>query len=101
MLRIKATTIGMMVAVAALIFIATGCTTSNPLSPTDTSNDPKLSPGSEAILTGAEIDRDLVDDDLMTGEALNKIRPDFMEMPEDGPILPDPGDRLTDFELIE
>jgi len=101
MLRTKAIAIGMMVAVAAFILIAAGCTTSNPISPVETGNDPALTPGEEAILSGDQIDSGLLDEDIMTGQAFNKIRPEYIVYPEDGPTLLDFGERLNDFEVFD
>jgi hypothetical protein len=71
--------LGMMVALAALVFVVTGCT-SNPLSPAiDNTGGESNSPGTEAMLSEAEIDGDLINDDIMTGGSMEKERPDIVE----------------------
>lgn len=105
MKRKTAAIIGMMIAMAALILLVTGCSTSNPISPsaTDNSDGKSFSPGTEAILSEPEIDGDLTDDDIMTGHAFDKPRPDFNEKDEDEPVNPEiqPDIPADDAEFLE
>lgn len=93
MKRNTAAIIGMMIVTAALILLVTGCSTSNPVSPTtaDTGDGKSFSPGTEAILSEPEINSDLIDDDIMTGHNFDKPRPDFEEKEGEEPMPPDTG----------
>jgi hypothetical protein len=91
MKRNKGAIIGMMIAMAALILLITGCSSSNPVSPTatDNSDGKSFSPGAEAILSEPEIDGDLIDDDIVTGNNFAKPRPDITDRERDQPYNPD------------
>lgn len=100
MKRKQTAIIGIMV-VLALILVVSGCTSSNPVSPaiSDTENDRHYSPGSEAILIEPVINSDLLDDEIMVGEAAEKLLPGITEYPMDDPPVINPGDRVPDVDF--
>jgi hypothetical protein len=98
MSRNKGATIGILVAIAAIILFVIGCSSSNPVSPavTDTENGKDFSPGSEAIMSEPVIDGDLLNDDEFVGVVFDKSTPEIVQFPRDEPLVPDPGDVASD-----
>lgn len=92
---------GMMIFTGAVILLITGCTAENPVSPAIEGGDSHYSPGTEAILIQTEISGDMIGDDLMTIESMEKLTPEIVPFPYDDPVEESPGVHVDDHDFIE
>jgi hypothetical protein len=95
--------VGIMATLAVLVFIAAGCTGSNPVAPAvdNSTADQFQSPGNGAILSEPEIDADLIGDDIMTGAPMESSTPGIHEYDPSNPYVPNPGVFLEDEISLE